>query len=68
MSDPDPDLPDARDGLTRKERIVLVTLARLQRESNGRPVKLAQLYGHVLAEVDLSQHDLMRIVQRLAKR
>lgn len=62
------DVPDVRDGLTRKERIVLLTLARLQREANGRPVKTAQLYGHVVDQVDLSQSELIAILKRLGNR
>jgi len=59
-------LPDARDGLTREERIVLVTLAALQKENNGRNVATAQLYGRVLEYVDMSKEELMRILQRLS--
>jgi hypothetical protein len=59
-------LPDARDGLTREERIVLVTLSALQKENNGRNVATAQLYGRVLEHVDMSKEELMRILQRLS--
>ena len=62
---PHDELPDARDGLTRRERAVLLTLAELQRERGGRSVPTALLYGRVLARVDLSQAELVAIVQRL---
>lgn len=64
----DDDLPDVRDGLTRKERIVLVALQALQRESAGRALHLPQLYGRVLEQVDLSREELQAIVKRLAGR
>lgn len=62
------DLPDARDGLTRKERVVLWALARLQAERGGRNVPLATLYGRVLEHADMSIAELEAIVQRLAGR
>lgn len=61
------DLPDARDGLTRKERVVLVVLARLQAERGERNVPLPQLYGRVVEVCDMSIGELQRIVQRLAR-
>ena len=61
----DDEIPDVRDGLTRKERIVLWVLGRLQRESGGRDVPLPMLYGHVLEHVDMSEAELQGIVQRL---
>ena len=60
------ELPDVRDGLTRKERVVLVELAKLQAERGHRSVSLAQLYGRVLEHIDLSQRELQAIVRRLA--
>ena len=67
MTDPD-DIPDARDGLTRKERVVLWMLAKLQAERGGRDVPLPLLYGRVLEHVDISQHELQEIVARLGAR
>ncbi|MFN7135052.1 MAG: hypothetical protein ACK4N5_23450, partial [Myxococcales bacterium] len=58
-------LPDARDGLTRKERVVLVCLAELQAERAGRSVPTAMLYGRVLDHVDLSVAELQEILGRL---
>jgi len=68
MSSGPPDLPDARDGLTRKERIVLFVLHALEREEGGRSIPLPLLYGRVLEHVDLSVEELQRIVARLAGR
>ena len=59
------DLPDARDGLTRKERIVLHTLSELQRERGGASVPTPMLYGRVVEKVDLSVEELVSILQRL---
>jgi hypothetical protein len=60
------DAPDVRDGLTRDERIVLYVLRELQEEQPGRPVRLATLYGRVLAHADLSRAQLTAIVERLS--
>ena len=57
--------PDVRDGLTRVERIVLLTLAETQKELRGRNVPTAMLYGRVVERVDISQQEFMRVLQRL---
>lgn len=62
------ELPDVRDGLTRTERIVLTELKTLQGERGGRHVSVMELYGRVVEQVDLSQHELQRILSRLAGR
>ena len=58
-------LPDVRDGLTRKERAVLYCIHELQKERNGRNVPTAMLYGRVLEHVDMSESELQDILQRL---
>jgi hypothetical protein len=70
MADRDPRdvLPDARDGLTRRERIVLWCLGRLQQERKGRNVPTAMLYGHVVEHVDMSVEELQQILARLVGR
>ncbi len=62
------DVPDARDGLTRKERVVLWVLQRTERERKGRGVRAAMLYGRVIEHVDMSIAELMQIVERLSSR
>ena len=62
------ELPDVRDGLTRKERIVLTVLATTQAERGDRNVPLPMLYGRVLEHVDLSIAELQAIVVRLLAR
>jgi hypothetical protein len=59
------ELADARDGLTRKERAVLVLLGRLQAERGDRNVPLPQLYGSVIEVCDMSIDELQQIVERL---
>ncbi|MBI2388129.1 MAG: hypothetical protein HYV09_00820 [Deltaproteobacteria bacterium] len=66
-------LPDVRDGLDRKERVVLWVLGELQAERSrgrggdpgGRSVATAQLYGRVVEHVDMSVDELQAILQRL---
>lgn len=58
-------LPDARDGLTRIERIVLYTLHETQRERGDHNVPTAMLYGRVVERIDISIDELQRVLQRL---
>jgi len=62
---PFPDFPDVRDGLTRKERIVLFCIDETQKELGGRNVPTAMLYGRVIEHVDMSVDEMQRILQRL---
>jgi DNA gyrase/topoisomerase IV subunit A len=59
-------IPDVRDGLARKERVVLYCIHLIQNEFNGRNVPTATLYGRVLEHVDMSEHELQGILQRLS--
>jgi hypothetical protein len=58
-------IPDVRDGLTRKERVVLWMLGKLQQERGGRNVPTTMLYGRVVEHVDMSVDELQAILQRL---
>jgi hypothetical protein len=62
------DIPDVRDGLTRKERVVLWQIHVLEKELGGRNVPTAMLYGRVVEHVDMSVDELQRILQRLTGR
>jgi hypothetical protein len=62
------DIPDARDGLTRKERVVLWVLRRAEADRKGRGVRAAMLYGRVVEHVDMSIEEFMQIVERLSRR
>lgn len=60
-------LPDARDGLTRLERVVLYVLDELQRERRGRGVSSPMLYGRVVEYMDVGEAELQRCLERLAR-
>ena len=59
-------LPDLRDGLSRKERIVIYCIHNIQKELGGRHAPTAMLYGRVLEYVDMSSHELQLILQKLS--
>jgi hypothetical protein len=58
-------IPDARDGLTRTERIILWQLHEAQREFPDRHVPTALLYGRVVEYVDLSVEEFQNLLRRL---
>ncbi len=58
-------LPDIRDGVSRKERIVLYCIEQIQNERNDRNVPTVMLYGHVVEYVNISEQELQFILQRL---
>jgi len=62
------DIPDVRDGLTRKERVVLWVLMKTEEELGGRNVSTAMLYGRVVEHVDMSVDELQAILGRLTGR
>lgn len=58
-------LPDVRDGLTRKERIILHCIDKIQTELRGRNVPTPMLYGRVLEYVDMSVDEMQNILNKL---
>ena len=56
---------DVRDGLTRKERIVLYCIDQLQKEQGGLNAPTTMLYGRVVEYIDISEHELQLILQKL---
>jgi hypothetical protein len=62
------DLPDVRDGLTRKERVILWCLEHVQKERGGRAVPTATLYGRVVEHLDVGVPELQQILQGLLGR
>jgi len=58
-------LPDVRDGLTHRERIVLQCLHALPQERGGRNVPTGMLYGTVVEHVDMSVEEMQSILVRL---
>jgi len=61
-------LPDARDGLSRKERIVLYVLHETQRERGGRNVPTTMLWGRVCEHFFISPEELSEMLARLGAR
>ncbi|MDQ3363846.1 MAG: hypothetical protein M3680_00235 [Myxococcota bacterium] len=57
--------PDARDGLTRLERIILWQLHVAQRERGGANVPTAMLYGRVVEHVEVSVDEFQAVLSRL---
>ena len=67
--DPRDVIPDARDGLTRVERIILFELQKAQRELGGRRVPTAMLYGRVVEhDVDLRSDEFQLLLAKLTGR
>jgi hypothetical protein len=60
-------LPDARDGLTRLERIILWQLREAEKERGGASVPTALLYGRVVEHIDVSVEEFQRVLQRLVR-
>jgi len=58
-------IPDVRDGLTRKERVVLYVMHELERELGGRRVPTAMLYGRVVEHVNMTPDELQRMLARM---
>ncbi|HEX6998589.1 MAG TPA: hypothetical protein VF322_10620 [Gammaproteobacteria bacterium] len=61
-------LPDIRDGLTQKERVVLHVLRETQKERGGRYVPTAMLWGRVCEHFWISPEDLSAMLARLGAR
>jgi hypothetical protein len=59
------ELRDARDGLTRLERLILWQLREAQKERGGASVSTAMLYGRVLEHIDVSVEEFQLVLQRL---
>ena len=59
------DLPDVRDGLTRKKRIILYCLDQLQKERGGHNVPTIMLYGRVLEYLDMSMDEMQATISIL---
>ncbi len=57
--------PDARDGLTRLERIILWQLSEAQKERPEGYVPTAMIYGRVLERIDVSTDEFTRTLQKL---
>lgn len=58
------EVPDARDGLTRLERIILWQLSALQKETGRESIPTPMLYGRVLEHIDVSIDEFQRVLQK----
>ena len=61
-------LPDVRDGLTAKERVVLYVLNETQQERGGRDVPTAMLWGRVCEHFYISPERLSELLAQLGAR
>jgi hypothetical protein len=61
-------LPDVRDGLTEKERVVLYVLNETQKERGGRNVPTAMLWGRVCEHCYIAPQELSEMLARLGAR
>ena len=61
-------IPDVRDGLTRKERLVLYVLHETQKERGDRNVPTAMLWGRVCEHLYMSPEELSEILAKLGAR
>ena len=58
------DLPDVRDGLTHRERMVLWFLYGLQKKHGDRQIPTGMLYGSVVEHFNMSVEDMQSILVR----
>lgn len=58
-------LPDVRDGLNKKERMIMYCLKQTQDELGGRNVPTIMLYGRFIEKIDISQEEFQLILSRL---
>jgi hypothetical protein len=65
---PEDIIPDIRDGLTRRERVVLYVLHEAQKERGGRNVATAMLWGRVCEHISMSPDELSEILAKLGAR
>lgn len=61
-------IPDARDGLTGRERTVLRVLQEIQKERDDRNVPTAMIWGRICEHFHISQEELLAMLVRLGVR
>jgi hypothetical protein len=59
------ELRDARDGLTRLERIILWQLHEAQKETGRESIPTAMLYGRVVEHINVSIEEFQTVLTRL---
>jgi hypothetical protein len=65
---PEDELPDVRDGVTREERVVLNVLHEIQTERGDRNVPTAMLWGRVCEHFYIDPEALSAMLARLGAR
>lgn len=68
MNDSSENIPDTRDGLNKKERIILYCLNEAQKELGHRNVPTIMLYGRVVELVDMSEGEFQAILNKMVGR
>jgi hypothetical protein len=58
-------IPDVRDGLNKKERVILHCLQQAQQERGGRNVPTVMLYGRVVELIDIGEQEFQTILSRM---
>lgn len=61
-------IPDIRDGLTHRERVVLYVLHQTQKERGDRNVPTVMLWGRVCEHFHISPEELSEMLARLGAR
>jgi hypothetical protein len=61
-------IPDIRDGLTHRERVVLYVLHETQKERRGHNVPTAMLWGRVCEHFWISPEELTEMLAKLGAR
>lgn len=61
-------IPDVRDGLTHKERVILYVLHEIQKERGDRYIPTAMVWGRVCEHLYISPEELSLILARLGAR
>lgn len=59
------DIPDVRDGLNKKERIILYCLKQAQEEFGNRGVPTVTLYGRVVEHINIGEDEFQTILSRM---
>jgi hypothetical protein len=59
------ELPDARDGLTRLERIILWQLDEAHKETGRESIPTAMLYGRVVEHINVSVEEFQTVLNGL---
>lgn len=61
------EISDVRDGLTRKQRVILNCLRKLQAEKPGCHISTVMLYGQVLEIIDIGADEMQAILNTITE-